>query len=76
MNCTSCNKDLDTDNDQKRELCFSCHVKSIRFGFVSVSHGRSSFHDSTIRETQRFYEDSPAFKEGRISKVPARQELI
>jgi hypothetical protein len=30
----------------------------------------------TIREQQRYYEDSNAFKQGKITKVPDRAELI
>jgi len=71
MQCTNCSKELSTDNDCKRGICFSCHVKSIRFGFVSVGYGQKSWNDSTIRETQRMYEAMP-----NVEKVSSRKELI
>lgn len=72
MNCI-CQNPITSENDLKRGLCFACHLKGVRLGF---SNGREEFSGPTIRERQRYYEDSPAFKEGRITKVPARAELI
>ncbi len=72
MNC-DCGNVLTTENDLKRGYCFGCHVKSIRLGF---KHGKENFHGPTIREQQRFYEDSQKFKDGKITKVPDRAELI
>lgn len=71
MECQSCNRPIQSDNDIKRELCFKCHVKGIRFGFVSVGYGQSAWNDSTIRETQRMYEAMPG-----VEKIPTRKELI
>lgn len=72
MNCT-CGKELKTENDLARGHCFACHVKTVRLGFT---HGKENFHGPTEREIQRSYEDSPAFKRGEITKIPARKELI
>jgi len=71
MQCTNCSKDLKTENDLKREICFACHVKGIKFGFKSVEYGQKAWNNSTIRETQRMYESMPG-----VEKVPARKELI
>lgn len=71
MECQSCNRPIQSDNDIKRELCFKCHVKGISFGFVSVGYGQSAWNDSTIRETQRMYEAMPG-----VEKIPTRKELI
>jgi len=76
MQCNSCSKELKTENDQKREICFGCHVKGIRFGFRGAEIGQSSWNNTTIREVQRSYEESDAFKQGKIEKVPDRKELI
>lgn len=73
MNLCECGKQLKSENDTKRGCCFGCHCKSIRLGFVG---GQEEFHGPTIRERQRYYEDSDAFKQGKIEKVPARKELI
>jgi len=70
MNCT-CGKTIDSENDLKRGLCFACHLKGIRIGMTSQFK-----NTETIREQQRYYEDSNAFKQGKISKVPDRAELI
>jgi hypothetical protein len=72
VNC-DCGNVLTTENDLKRGYCFGCHVKSIRLGF---KHGKENFHGPTIREQQRFYEDSQKFKDGKITKVPDRAKLI
>jgi hypothetical protein len=73
MHCSSCLKPIEGENEIKRQSCFKCHLKSVRLGFVN---GKESFHGETIRERQRYYEDSPAFKEGKIEKVSTRAELI
>ena len=71
-NC-ACGRELKTETDAKRGTCFRCHVKSVNLGFT---YGKESFHGPTIREQQRYYEDTPEFKSGKISKVPDRAELI
>jgi len=71
MKCQSCNHPIESDNDIKRELCFKCHVKGIRFGFVGVGYGQSTWNDSTIRETQQMYEAMPG-----VEKISTRKELI
>lgn len=71
-NC-DCGNQFKTESDAKRGLCFGCHVRGIRFGFT---YGKEDFHGPTVRERQRYYEDSDAFKQGKIEKVPARRELI
>ena len=76
MQCSSCDNTIESENDLKRGICFSCHVKGIRFGFRDTGIGRANFNSATIREVQKSYEDSPEFKSGKISKVPARAELI
>ena len=76
MNCSSCDRHIEEENDLRRGICFRCHVQGIRFGFKSVSYGQSSWNNSTVREVQRSYEESDAFKQGKIAKVPARKELI
>jgi len=74
MDICACGKQIKTEEDTRRGCCFACHVKGIRFGF---SGGREAFSSGpTIREQQRYYEDSDAFKQGKIEKVPARAELI
>jgi hypothetical protein len=73
MNNCICGNSITSENDLKRGLCFACHLKGVRLGF---SHGREVFSGPTIREQQRYYEDSPAFKAGKIEKIPARAELI
>ncbi len=72
MKC-DCGRALESENDIKRGFCFGCHVKSVRLGF---RYGKENWQGPTIREQQRYYEDSQAFKDGKISKVPARAELI
>lgn len=69
----ACGNEITTDNDAKRGICFKCHLGNVRLGFA---RGKEEFHGPTIRERQRYYEDSAAFKEGKISKVPERAELI
>jgi len=71
MQCTNCPNELKTENDQKRGICFRCHVKGIKFGFKGVEYGQKSWNNSTIRETQKMYESMPG-----VEKVPARKELI
>ena len=73
MKCSTCERPIDSENDLKRQLCFKCHVKSVRLGFT---HGKEAFHGPTEREQQRAMEESPRFKAGEIEKVPARKELI
>ena len=75
MNC-ACGKELKTENDLNRGHCFHCHVKTVTFGFRGASEGKSNWNGPTIREIQKSYEDTPEFKSGKISKVPARAELI
>lgn len=71
MQCSLCRAELKTENDQKRGICFKCHVKGIKFGFRGVEYGQSNWNNSTIRETQKYYESMPG-----VEKVPARKELI
>jgi len=71
MQCNDCSDNLKTQNDEKRGICFKCHVKGIKFGFKSVEYGQKAWNNSTIRETQRMYESMPG-----VEKVPARAELI
>jgi len=73
MKCLHCSRPIESENDLKRLSCFKCHIKNVRLGFT---YGKESFHGPTIREQQRFYEDSPAFRSGRITKIPDRAELI
>lgn len=76
MICAHCDRELVTENDKNRGICFKHHVQGIKFGFRGASIGQNSWNDTTIRETQRYYENLPAFKEGKIEKIPARAELI
>lgn len=76
MNCSLCGAELKSEEDKKRGICFRCHVKGIRFGFRSTGYGQSNWNESTIRETQKYYEESDAFKQGKITKVSTRKELI
>jgi len=69
--CNTCDVELSTDNDLKRNICFKCHVKGIKFGFRGVEYGQKSWNNSTIRETQRMYESMP-----NVEKVSTRKELI
>lgn len=71
MKCSNCGAELKTEQDQKRGICFKCHVKGIKFGFRGVEYGQKAWNNSTIRETQRMYEAMPG-----VEKVPARRELI
>jgi hypothetical protein len=73
MQCSTCSKPIEAENDLKRGRCFKCHVKNVRLGFT---HGKEDFHGPTVRQRQREMEDSPRFKAGEIEKVPARKELI
>ena len=73
MHCSSCGVQIGQENEIKRGVCFKCHVKTIRLGFVN---GKEEFHGPTVRERQRYYEDSDAFKRGDIEKVSARKEFI
>ena len=80
MHCPSCERQIDpklvTENDIRRGHCFRCHVKGVTFGFKGVAYGRSNWNGATVREVQKSYEESDAFKQGRITKVSARKELI
>lgn len=80
MHCPSCERQIDpnvvTENDRRRGTCFACHVKGVSFGFRGVSYGQSNWNMSTVRETQKSYEESDAFKQGKITKVSTRKELI
>jgi hypothetical protein len=71
MQCSNCQSNLKTENDENRGICFKCHVKGIRFGFRGVEYGQSAWNNSTIRETQKMYEAMPG-----VEKVSARKELI
>lgn len=73
MHCSSCGVQIGQENEIKRGVCFKCHVKTIRLGFVN---GKEEFHGPTVRERQRYYEESDAFKRGDIEKVSARKEFI
>ena len=49
--CIHCSKPFQSDEKPRRgEVCFKCHVKTIRLGFT---HGQEDFHGPTIRERQR-----------------------
>ena len=71
MECLHCSRPIHEENDLKRQLCFKCHVKLIRFGFRAASEGQSNWNGPTIRETQRMYESMP-----NVEKISARKELI
>ena len=71
MQTCTCGKTIDSENDLKRGLCFACHIQNVRIGMTSQFK-----NPQTIREQQRYYEDSAAFKQGKITKIPARAELI
>lgn len=71
MNCQLCGADLISAEDISRGICFKCHVKGISFGFRSTGYGRSNWNESTIRETQKYYESMPG-----VEKVSTRKELI
>jgi len=71
MNCSICGKPLETDNDVKRGICFSCHVKGIRFGFKATGYGQDVWNGPTVREVQRYYEAMP-----NVEKISTRKELI
>ena len=71
MKCSNCGAELKTEQDQKRGICFKCHVKGIKFGFRAVEYGQKAWNNSTIRETQRMYEAMPG-----VEKVSTRKELI
>ncbi len=71
MHCLDCSKEISEENDIKRGICFSCHIKGIKFGFRGASYGKSTWNDTTIRETQRMYEAMP-----NVEKVSSRKELI
>ena len=71
MNCDLCDRQLATENDERRGICFKCHVSGIRFGFRGVEYGQKAWNNSTIRETQKMYESMPG-----VEKIPARKELI
>lgn len=71
MQCNSCNSDLATEQDQKRGVCFKCHLKGIRFNFVGAQYGKSNWNTKTIKETQDMYANMP-----NVEKVSTRKELI
>jgi hypothetical protein len=49
--CVHCSKSFQSDELPRRgEVCFKCHVKTIRLGFT---HGQEDFHGPTVRERQR-----------------------
>jgi hypothetical protein len=74
MHCSSCSKHIYAENDLKRTLCFSCHVKGISFGFRGAEDGQSSWNNSTIKEVQQSYE--PLVRAGKVEKLSVRKELI
>ena len=71
MQCSICKADLVTEQDQKRGICFACHVKGVTFNFVGAQYGKSNWNSSTIKETQKMYEAMP-----NVEKVSSRKELI
>jgi len=49
--CELCKKQFEAEELPRRgEVCFGCHVKSIRLGFT---YGKEDFHGPTIRERQQ-----------------------
>ena len=49
--CENCNDLFSAEQKPHRgEICFKCHVKTIRLGFT---HGKEDFHGPTIAERQR-----------------------
>lgn len=49
--CNRCNRPFESEEMPRRgEVCFGCHVKTIRLGFT---YGQEDFHGPTIRERQR-----------------------
>ena len=38
MHCLDCSKEILEENDIKRGICFSCHIKGIKFGFKGTFH--------------------------------------
>ena len=71
MNCDLCDRQLATENDENRGICFKCHVKGIKFGFRAVEYGQKAWNNSTIKETQKMYEAMPG-----VEKISTRKELI
>jgi hypothetical protein len=71
MQCTNCSREILEENDVKRGICFRCHVKGIRFGFVGVEYGQKAWNNSTIKETQEMYKNMPG-----VEKISTRKELI
>jgi hypothetical protein len=60
--CERCESTWIEDSLPRRgEICFACHLKSIRIGFT---HGKAEFSGPTIGERQRQTIESAA-KEGR-----------
>lgn len=48
--CEQCGKPFRAEELPRRgEVCFGCHVKTIRLGFT---YGQEDFHGPTIRERQ------------------------
>ena len=51
ITCKSCEKNFIADETPRRgEVCFSCHVKTVRLGFT---YGKDDFHGPTVRERQQ-----------------------
>jgi hypothetical protein len=71
METCACGKSIVSETDLKRGLCFACHVKGLKFVTPKAFKNQQ-----TIRERQREIEETPAFKAGKIEKIPARAELI
>jgi hypothetical protein len=71
MECSLCKTDLKTEQDQKRKICFACHVKGIAFTFTGAQYGQKVWNTSTIKEAQKMYENMPG-----VEKVSSRKELI
>ena len=48
--CRECDKPFQSEELPRRgEVCFRCHVRTIRLGFT---YGQEDFHGPTIRERQ------------------------
>lgn len=75
MICTvfGCDRQIISENDIKRGLCFHHHIKGVQLGFLN---GIDNWRGPTVREIQRSYEDTPDFKSGKISKISTRKELV
>ncbi len=71
MQCNNCSREINTENDLKRSICFACHVKGITFTFTGAQYGKENWNTSTIKEAQKMYENMPG-----VEKVSSRKELI